>query len=155
MVQLQPDDDELRFAPPTCANQPSSCQLLVVGGGLSGLSAAEAAMRRGVDVILIERGAFGQEAASALNAGQFLTGWAKPVDVMLDELTLQEQERGAKGKTARNRAEARVRAFLRRTVEGCQRLAELDRTYNLRSSVRQGAVMAAIRGRSQDASAHL
>ena len=155
MVQLQPDDDELRFAPPTWANQSLSCQLLVVGGGLSGLSAAEAAMRRGVDVILIERGAFGQEAASALNAGQFLTGWAKPVDVMLDELTLQEQERGAKGKTARNRSEARVRAFLRRTVEGCQRLAELDRTYNLRSSVRQGAVMAAIRGRSQDASAHL
>ena len=37
------------------------------------------------DVILIERGAFGQEAASALNAGQFLTVWAKPVDAMLDE----------------------------------------------------------------------
>src|SRR5262245_54403240 len=144
MVQLQADDDEIRFAPPTCANQSLSCQLLVVGGGLSGLSAAEAAMRRGVDVILIERGVFGQEAASALNAGQFLTGWAKPVDVMLDELTLQEQERGANGNTARNRAEARVRAFLRRTVEGCQRLAELDRTYNLRSSVRQGAVTAAI-----------
>jgi glycine/D-amino acid oxidase-like deaminating enzyme len=101
-------------------------------------------MRRGVDVILIERGAFGQEAASALNAGQFLTGWAKPVDVMLDELTAQEQERGAKGKTAQTRGEARVRAFLRRTVEGCQRLAELDRTYNLRSSVRQGAVTAAV-----------
>lgn len=48
---------------------------MVVGGGLSGLSAAEAAMRRGVDVILIEKGLFGQEAASALNAGQFLTGW--------------------------------------------------------------------------------
>ena len=42
-------------------------------------------MRRGVDVILLEKGAFGQEAASALNAGQFLTGWAKPVDVMLGE----------------------------------------------------------------------
>src|SRR5262245_43535528 len=102
MVQLQPDDDELRFAPPTRANQSLSCQLLVVGGGLSGLSAAEAATRRGVDVILIERGAFGQEAASALNAGQFLTGWAKPVDVMRDELTAREQEKGAKGKTARN-----------------------------------------------------
>jgi len=59
-------------------------------------------MRRGVDVVLIERGAFGQETASALNAGQFLTGWAKPVDVMLDELTAQEQEKGAKGKTARD-----------------------------------------------------
>src|SRR5262245_66033867 len=101
MVQLQPDDEKLRFAPPTCANESLSCQLLVVGGGLSGLSAAEAAMRRGVDVVLIERGAFGQETASALNAGQFLTGWAKPVDVMLDELTAQVQEKGAKGKTAR------------------------------------------------------
>ena len=97
MIQRQPDDDEVRFTPPTCANQSLSCQLLVVGGGLSGLSATEAAMRRGVDVILIEKSAFGQEAASALNAGQFLTGWAKPVDVMLEELTAQEQERGAAG----------------------------------------------------------
>ena len=101
MIKLQADDDEVRFAPPTCCNQSLSCQLLVVGGGLSGLSAAEAAMRRGVDVVLIERGAFGQEAASALNAGQFLTGWAKAVDVMLDELTAQEQERGARGGTSR------------------------------------------------------
>src|SRR5262249_35931078 len=144
MTQLQPPDDEVRFAPPTCANQSLRCQLLVVGGGLSGLSAAEAALRRGVEVILIERGAFGQEAASALNAGQFLTGWAKPVEAMLDELTAQEQERGAKGRTAQTRAEARVRGFLRRTVEGCQRLVELDRTYNLRASVRQGAVTAAV-----------
>src|SRR5215831_13832939 len=89
MVQHPTDRDQVRFAPPTCANQSLRCQLLVVGGGLSGLSAAEAASRRGVDVILIERGAFGQEAASALNAGQFLTGWAKPVDAMLDELTAQ------------------------------------------------------------------
>jgi glycine/D-amino acid oxidase-like deaminating enzyme len=74
MQQREPDDDEVRFTPPTCASQSLRCQLLVVGGGLSGLSAAEAAMRRGADVILIEKGAFGQEAASALNAGQFLTG---------------------------------------------------------------------------------
>jgi gamma-glutamylputrescine oxidase len=144
MAQAQPEDEEVQFTPPTCGEESLSCQLLVVGAGLSGLSAAEAAMRLGVDVVLIERGAFGQEAASALNAGQFLTGWAKSVDVMLDELTAQEQEKGAKGRTARTRAEARVRAFLRRTVEGCQRLAELDRTYNLRSSVRQGAVTAAV-----------
>jgi len=143
MVQSQNDDDEVRFAPPSCANQSLSCQLLVVGGGLSGLSAAEAALRRGIDVVLIEKGGFGQEAASALNAGQFLSGWAKSVDVMLDELTAQEQERGARGPAARSRAEARVRAFLRRTVEGCRRLADLDHTYNLRSSVRQGAVTAA------------
>jgi hypothetical protein len=48
-------------------------------------------MRRGVD--------------AALNAGQFLTGWAKPVNLMLEELTAQEQEQGAGGATARSRAE--------------------------------------------------
>jgi gamma-glutamylputrescine oxidase len=143
LVQSQTDDDEVRFAPPSCANQSLSCQLLVVGGGLSGLSAAEPALQRGIDVVLIEKGAFGQEAASALNAGQFLSGWAKPVEVMVDELTTQEQAKGARANTARSRAKARVRAFLRRTVEGCQRLADLDHTYNLRSSVRHGAVTAA------------
>jgi len=143
MVQHPTDRDEVRFAPLTCANQSLSCQLLVVGGGLSGLSAAEAAVTRGIDVVLIEKGAFGQEAASALNAGQFLSGWVKSVDVMVDELATQEQSRGARRAAARSRAEARVRAFLRRTVEGCQQLAALDRTYNLRASVKQGAVTAA------------
>ena len=84
MGQHQTDDDAVQFARSSCANQNLSCQLLVVGGGLSGLSAAEAALTRGVDVVLIEKGAFGQEAASALNAGEFLCGWAKSVDVMLD-----------------------------------------------------------------------
>jgi glycine/D-amino acid oxidase-like deaminating enzyme len=115
MTQHQVVDDELRFRPPSCAQQRLSCQLLVVGGGLSGLSAAEAAMRRGVEVVLIEKSVFGQEAASALNAGQFLTGWAKSVDLMLDELAAQEQELGTGGGTAKSRAEKRVRAFLRRT----------------------------------------
>ena len=45
---------------------------------------------------------------------------------------------------ARLRAQQRVRAFLRRTVEGCQRLAALDHEYNLRASVQHGAVMAAM-----------
>lgn len=144
MVQHPRDHDEVRFAPLTCANQSLNCQLLVVGGGLSGLSAAEAAVMRGIDVVLIEKGGFGQEAASALNAGQFLSGWVKPVDVMVDELTTQEQSQGARRAAARSRAKARVRAFLRRTVEGCQQLAALDQTYNLRASVKQGAVTAAV-----------
>jgi FAD dependent oxidoreductase len=145
MVHLARYDDGVRdFSPPSCVGESLSCQLLVVGGGLSGLSAADAAARRGVDVIVIEKGAFGRESASALNAGQFLTGWAKPVDVMLEELKAQEQERGTGGTTARSRAEARVRAFLRRTVEGCQRLTDLDHAYNIRSSVRHGAVTAAV-----------
>jgi hypothetical protein len=39
---------------------------------------------------------------------------------------------------------AAIVAFLRRTVEGCQRLADLDHAYNIRSSVRHGAVTAAV-----------
>jgi FAD dependent oxidoreductase len=138
-------DREVReLSLPSCANQNLSCQLLVVGGGLSGLSAAEAAHKLGLDVIVIEKGTLGKAAASGLNAGQFLTGWAKSVDAMLAELTQQEQQRGAAGDQARIRAERRVRAFLRRTVEGCQRLARLDHEYNLRASVRHGAVMAGL-----------
>src|SRR5258708_31941488 len=87
-------DDEVRdFSPPSCANESLSCQLLVAGGGLSGLSAAEAAGRRGLDVVVIEKGAFGKDGAAGLNAGQFLTGWAKPVHGMLAELTHQELRR--------------------------------------------------------------
>ncbi|HVG50901.1 MAG TPA: FAD-dependent oxidoreductase, partial [Xanthobacteraceae bacterium] len=94
--------------------------------------------------IVIEKADFGKEAASGLNAGQFLTGWAKPVDVMLAELAQQELRSGQSAAAAGLRAERRVRAFLRRTVEGCHRLAELDHAYNLRASVQRGALMAAI-----------
>src|SRR5258708_24841327 len=102
------DDEVLDFSPPSCANQSLTCQLLVAGGGLSGLSAAEAAVRRGLDVVVIEKGAFGKDGASGLNAGQFLTGWAKPVAVMLAELTQQE----LRGRLAEE--QARLRAQLRR-----------------------------------------
>jgi gamma-glutamylputrescine oxidase len=145
MRQSSAYDEEVRdFSPPSAANQSLTCDLLVAGGGLSGLSAAEAAIARGLDVVVIEKGAFGKDAASGLNAGQFLTGWAKPVDVMLAELTQQELRGGASADQALPRAERRVRAFLRRTVEGCLRLAELDHRYNLRASVQHGAVTAAI-----------
>ena len=65
MSQSEPNDDVVPFSPPTSANLSLTCQLLVVGGGLSGLSAAEAALRRGLDVVVIEKGVFGKEAASA------------------------------------------------------------------------------------------
>ena len=132
------------FSPPSCANENLSCDLLIAGGGLSGLSAAEAAIRRGLDVVVIEKAAFGKEGASGLNAGQFLTGWAKSVDVMLAELTQQELRSGVSEDQARLEAQRRVRTFLRRTVEGCQRIAALDHDYNLRASVQHGAVMAAM-----------
>jgi gamma-glutamylputrescine oxidase len=145
MRQSSAYDEEVRhFSPPSAANQSLTCDLVVAGGGLSGLSAAEAAIARGLDVVVIEKGAFGKDAASGLNAGQFLTGWVKPVDVMLAELTQQELRGGASADQALPRAERRVRAFLRRTVEGCLCLAELDHRYNLRASVQHGAVTAAI-----------
>src|SRR5271165_5991031 len=99
------DEDARIFSPPSGAAENLTCQLLIAGGGLSGLSAAEAAVRRGLDVIVIEKGVFGKEAASGLNAGQFLTGWVKPVDTMLAELARQEQERGLRGEQARSRAQ--------------------------------------------------
>lgn len=78
MAPNQDDDDEVRFAPPSCTNQALQCQLLVVGGGLSGLSAAEEAMRRGVDVVLIEKSALGQDAASACSPRASLRRGAAP-----------------------------------------------------------------------------
>src|SRR5262245_43838475 len=120
MRQRTAYDDEIQdFSPPSCANESLRCDLLIAGGGWSGLSAAEAALRRGLDVVVIEKGAFGKEAASGLNAGQFLAGWAKPVDVMLAELTRQELRAGIPEDEARLAAQRRVREFLRRTVEGC------------------------------------
>jgi gamma-glutamylputrescine oxidase len=138
-------DEEVReFSPPSAANQNLACDLLIAGGGLSGLSAAEAASRRGLDVVVVEKGVYGKDAASGLNAGQFLTGWAKSIEVMLAELAEQDLRAGHSVDQAERRAERRVRAFLRRTVEGCLQLPELDHRYNLRSSVQHGALAAAL-----------
>ena len=142
--RLAYDEDVGDFSPPSATNENLTCDFLVAGGGLSGLSAADAAIRRGLNVVVIEKGAYGKEAASGLSAGQFLTGWAKHVDVMIAELAQQDMEKGVYGVQAHRRAERRVRAFLRRTVEGCQQLEELDRDYNLRASVQHGACTAAI-----------
>ena len=95
-------DDVRAFSPPSSAAENMTCQLLIAGGGLSGLSAAEAAMQQGLDVIVIEKSVFGQRAASGLNAGQFLTGWAKPVPTMLAELAEQGRERGLLGQLIGN-----------------------------------------------------
>ena len=138
------DAEVPEFVSPPAANAALNCQFLVAGAGLSGLSAAEAAASRGLDVIVIEKAALGKEAASGLNAGQFLTGWAKPISTVLAELTQQEQERGATGERAALRALQRTREFLRRSIEGCHRLAQLDHDNNLRASVRRGAVIAAV-----------
>src|SRR5262249_57165914 len=59
-------------------------------------------------------------------------------------LAQQDMKKGVYGVQAHRQAERRVRAFLRRTVEGCQRLGELDHDYNLRASVQHGACTAAM-----------
>jgi gamma-glutamylputrescine oxidase len=137
------DQETPDFLAPAPLTEDVACQLLIVGGGLSGLSAAEAAACHGLDVVIIDKAAFGKGGASGLNAGQFLTGWAKPVPTMVAELGRQEQGKGRALEEARWQGERRVRAFLRRTVEGCERLEQLDHHYNLRASVRRGAVLAA------------
>src|ERR1700751_6373966 len=112
-------DEEVRdFSPPSAANQNLACDLVVAGGGLSGLSAAEAASRRGLDVVVIEKGVYGKDAASGLNAGQFLTGWAKPIDVMLAELAQADLRAGHSIDQAGRRAERRGGGGLGPTVGG-------------------------------------
>src|SRR5262249_13043164 len=147
MRQVSAYDEEVGdFSPPSAANENLTCDLLVAGGGLSGLRAGDAARRRGRNGVMIEKGVYGKEAASGLSAGQFLTGWAKPVDVMIAELAQQDMEKGALGVQAHRQAERRVRAFLRRTVEGCQRLGAPGRDYKLRAS---GAKRRGTAGRNQ------
>src|SRR2546425_11352757 len=107
------DEDVGDFSPPLGTNENLACDRLVAGGGLSGLSAADAAIRRGLNVVVVEKGVYGKEAASGLSAGQFLTGWAKPVDVMIAELAQQDMEKGIYGVQAQKQAERRGRGLPR------------------------------------------
>jgi glycine/D-amino acid oxidase-like deaminating enzyme len=54
-------------------NAPASCDLLIVGAGFLGLSAARIAARRGLTVRVIDAGCLG-EGASGLNGGQVIPG---------------------------------------------------------------------------------
>src|ERR1700730_10338058 len=112
------DEDVGEFSPPSATNENLTCDFLVAGGGLSGLSAADAAIRRGLNVVVIEKGVYGKEAASGLSAGQFLTGWAKSIDVMIAELAQQDMEKGVYGVQAQRRAEGSGGAVPRPPGEG-------------------------------------
>src|SRR6266446_1754570 len=59
------DEDVGEFSPPSATNENLTCDFLVAGGGLSGLSAADAAIRRGLNVVVIEKGVYGKEAVMA------------------------------------------------------------------------------------------
>ena len=143
MVQHPRDYDEVRFAPLTCGQ--SGPELSTACGRRWSVrpqcrrSCRHARHRRCLD----REGCVWTSGRLGSECGPLLVRLVKSVDVMVDELTTQHQSKGARRATARSRAEARVRAFLRRTVEGCQQFAALDHTYNLRASVKQGAVTAA------------
>ena len=59
----------------------TSCDVAIVGGGYTGLSAAFHLARAGVDVVLIEQHRFG-DGASGRNGGQLGTGQRVPLDEM-------------------------------------------------------------------------
>jgi len=52
---------------------PSRADVLVIGGGITGLTAARRLARAGVDAVVVDAGAFG-EGASAMNAGMAVYG---------------------------------------------------------------------------------
>src|ERR1700730_16867567 len=116
------DEDVGDFSPPAATNENLTCDFLVAGGGLSGLSAADAAIRRGLNVVVIEKGVYGKEAASGLSAGQLLTGWAKSIDIMIAELAQQDMEKRVYGVQSHRRAGRRGRGFLGGTSGGGRRL---------------------------------
>ena len=57
----------------------TSCDIVIVGGGYTGLSAAFHLAKAGVDVVLIEQHRFG-DGASGRNGGQLGTGQRIPLD---------------------------------------------------------------------------
>src|SRR4029450_6480932 len=112
------DEDVGDFSPPSATNENLTCDLLVAGGGLSGLSPADAGIRRGLNVVVVEKGIYGKEAASGLSAGQFLTGWAKSIEVMLAELAQQDMQKGVYGVQAHRRGGGGGGGVARRPLGG-------------------------------------
>jgi glycine/D-amino acid oxidase-like deaminating enzyme len=69
------DTVDLRTPPLASVDLPGSADVVVVGGGYTGLSAARRLAKAGAAVVLVERGAIGS-GASSRNGGQVLTGLA-------------------------------------------------------------------------------
>ncbi|MDQ3143876.1 MAG: FAD-binding oxidoreductase, partial [Pseudomonadota bacterium] len=79
-----------RFAiDPEPLSQDARADLCIVGGGLTGLSAALHAARRGLTVVLLERGTLG-DGASGRNGGQVHIGMRRSQRWLEDRLGIGE-----------------------------------------------------------------
>jgi glycine/D-amino acid oxidase-like deaminating enzyme len=73
---------------PPPADLPGRCDVLVVGGGYTGLSAARTLARGGARVVLVERGRLG-EGASSRNGGFVLPGYKLEVEGLIRRVGLE------------------------------------------------------------------
>ncbi len=84
-------DDTLinRFEEQEHLNNNRKCDVLIVGGGLAGLSILYNLKKNNVDAVLIEENHIGS-GASGRNGGFCLPGWAQDYDVLLNYLSEEE-----------------------------------------------------------------
>ena len=84
-------DDTLidRFVQKAPLKNNRKCQVLIVGGGLAGLSLLYNLKKNNVDALLIEENRIGS-GASGRNGGFCLSGWAQDYDVLLKYLSKEE-----------------------------------------------------------------
>ncbi|MFS1808960.1 FAD-dependent oxidoreductase, partial [Bacillus anthracis] len=82
-----------RWQNSTALSEDMTCDVLVIGGGLLGLSSALHLAEAGVDTVLVEKNHIGS-AASGRNGGQLTPGLARwEAEDMLSNLTCEEAER--------------------------------------------------------------
>ena len=78
-----------RFVQEVSPKNNLKCQVLIVGGGLAGLSLLYNLTKNNVDALLIEENRIGS-GASGRNGGFCLSGWAQDYDVLLKYLSKEE-----------------------------------------------------------------
>lgn len=78
--------------PPSGMDVPESIEVAIIGGGFTGLSAAHALAKRGVQVAVLEAETLGW-GASSRNGGMVLTGLKLPVPTLIKRYGLQAVQR--------------------------------------------------------------